>query len=98
MVEGVIRGKFESGRGQSLVKRNQWQLFDSADANTIFSESNWEPVPGMRITMAMIIPQLDKEMSCPNLNCASKYYKDALGGGKTWYAATFKLYNRVIRH
>jgi hypothetical protein len=84
MIEGLVRGKFRSGRGKSLVERDQWQLFDSTNTKHIFSPENWEPIPGMRITMAMIIPQRSDDMLCPRLNCPSSSYTDASGGGKSW--------------
>ena len=85
MMEGALRGHFREGRGKKLVERNQWQIFDPSSPRNIFSVENWEPFPGMEITMAMIIPQSDNQMVCPRLNCASKSYTDALGGGKIWY-------------
>ncbi|CZR67156.1 uncharacterized protein PAC_17055 [Phialocephala subalpina] len=91
MMEGALRGHFREGRGKKLVERNQWQLFDPSNPRTIFSAENWEPFPGMKITMAMIIPQYDDQMVCPRLNCSSKSYTEALGGGKicsgckTWF-------------
>jgi hypothetical protein len=53
MVEGLVRGKFKSGRGKSLVERDQWQLFESTNTKHIFSPENWEPIPGMKITMVI---------------------------------------------
>ena len=85
MMEGALRGHFREGRGKKLVERNQWQLFDPSSPRNIFSVVNWETFPGMEINMAMIIPQSDNQMVCPRLNCASKSYTDALGGGKIWY-------------
>ncbi|KAH9212573.1 ankyrin repeat-containing domain protein [Leptodontidium sp. 2 PMI_412] len=91
MMEGALRGHFRKGRGKKLVERNQWQLFDPSSPRNILSAENWEPFPGMKITMAMIIPQSDNQMVCPRLNCSSKSYTDALGGGKlcsecnTWF-------------
>ncbi|KAF4626011.1 hypothetical protein G7Y89_g12151 [Cudoniella acicularis] len=82
MMEGIIRGKFQSGRGKVLVERNQWKLFNPANPQNLLSAENWEPLPGMKITMAMIIPQKNEDMVCPRLNCPSKSYRDALGGGK----------------
>ncbi|PQE03553.1 kinetoplast-associated kap protein [Rutstroemia sp. NJR-2017a BVV2] len=91
MMEGALRGKFREGRGKKLVERNQWQLFDPSSPRAIYSAENWEPFPGMKITMAMIIPQSDDQMVCPRLNCSSKSYAHSLGGGricsecKTWF-------------
>ncbi|PVH68040.1 hypothetical protein DL98DRAFT_662356, partial [Cadophora sp. DSE1049] len=91
MMEGALRGHFRDGRGKKLVERNQWQLFDPSSPGTVFSAENWDPFPGMKITMAMIIPQFDDQMVCPRLNCSSKSYTDAPGGGKicseckTWF-------------
>jgi hypothetical protein len=84
MMEGAVRGHFREGRGKMLVERNQWQLFDPSNARMVLSAENWEPFPGMKITMAMIIPQFDDEMVCPRLNCSFKIWTDALGGGKIW--------------
>jgi hypothetical protein len=84
MMEGALRGHFRKGRGSSLVKHGQWQLFNPSKAQTVLSAENWEPIPGMKITMAMIIPQFDDEIVCPRLNCSSKICTDALGGGKIW--------------
>jgi hypothetical protein len=36
MMERALRGKFQSGRGKTLVEQDQWQLFDSADPEHIF--------------------------------------------------------------
>ena|ERR1700733_13589562 len=84
MVEGALHGKFLSGRGSRLVKENQWQLFDSSNPRSVFSRENWEPTPGMKITMAMVLQSIYHKMCCPRLNCHSEAYTDALGGGKNW--------------
>jgi hypothetical protein len=89
MMEGVLRGKFQKGPGKRLVERDQWQLFDSTHPQTVFSAEYWYPKPGMEITMAMVIPQSGSNIVCPRLNCASKQYTDALGGGKIWYVSLF---------
>lgn len=84
MMEGALRGKFQNGRGKSLVERNRWQLFDSTNTQHIISPVNWEPIPGMKITMAMIIPQNDNIVVCPRLNCISTSFHMAMGGGQVW--------------
>ena len=84
MVKGAIKGKFQTGVGKSLVARNQWVLFDPSNTQKIFSPENWDPVPGMRITMAMILPQMEDKYLCPRLDCPSTIFTDALGGGNNW--------------
>lgn len=84
MIEGLVQGKFQSGRGKNLVERGHWQLIDSTNTKNIFSPENWEPIPGMKITVAMIIPQRSEDVLCPRFNCPSSSYTDALGGGKNW--------------
>lgn len=84
MMEGALKGKFRKGPGKRLVEKGLWQLFEPSNAQNILSTNNWEPVPGMRITMAMIIPQIDSSILCPRLNCTSNLFTDALGGGKIW--------------
>lgn len=84
MVEGALRGKFRDGRGKALVERNQWQLFDSTNTQHVFYSHNWDPLPGMEITMAMIIPQQDDNFICPKLDCKSNEFKKALAGGQNW--------------
>lgn len=96
MMEGTLRGKFREGRGKKLVERNQWQLFDPSSPRAIYSAENWETFPGMKITMAMIIPQSDDQMVCPQLNCSSKSYTDSLGGGKIWYAYSLRKASIVV--
>ncbi|OBT58091.1 hypothetical protein VE04_01819 [Pseudogymnoascus sp. 24MN13] len=91
MMEGALRGHFQKGRGKKLVERNQWQLFDPSNPRTIYSAENWEPCPGMKITMAMIISQSNDQIVCPRPICSSKSYTDATGSGKicsecqTWF-------------
>lgn len=80
MMGGALRGKFRRGRGKILVDRDQWELFDPANAHHIFTPTNWGPIPGMRITMAMIIPQKDDQMLCPRLGCTSNVNRDGFGG------------------
>jgi hypothetical protein len=84
MMEGAVRGKFLTGPGRALVEKNQWQLLDSTNKWKIFSPNNWDPIPGMNITMAMLVPQKDDSILCPRLNCPSNSYTDAVGGGKIW--------------
>ncbi|KAG4438704.1 hypothetical protein IFR05_005831 [Cadophora sp. M221] len=74
--------RFEDAYGRkTLVERDMWQLFETSNAQNVLSASNWEPLPGMEITMAMIVPRRDNSLSCPRLNCLSKASQDAPGGG-----------------
>ncbi|KAH6713055.1 hypothetical protein BKA61DRAFT_68580 [Leptodontidium sp. MPI-SDFR-AT-0119] len=82
MMEGVLRGKFRKGPGKRLVERDMWQLFETSNAQSVLSASNWWPLPGLEITMAMMVPGRDNSLSCPRLNCSSNSFNDTLGGGK----------------
>jgi len=84
MVEGLLRGKFLHGRGRQFVEENQWQLFDPSDSQKVFSRESWEPIPGMKITMALILQSTYYRMCCPRLDCHSEMYMNATGGGKHW--------------
>ena len=84
MVEAVVRAKFREGRGSRLVKQNQWQLLDTRNTHRQITSERWEFVPGLKITMALVLPQVATRMQCPRPGCASISYTEALGGGYNW--------------
>jgi hypothetical protein len=69
-MKGALRGEFQT------------RLYQRTER---ISARNWEPLPGIKITKAMIIPQLDNEIICPRLGCSSKIHHNAPAGGKIWF-------------
>lgn len=57
MVEAVVKAKFRQDRGSKLVQRDQWRHLDPRNTRLQLTEENWEFVLGMKIVMAMVIPQ-----------------------------------------
>ncbi|KAF4613369.1 hypothetical protein G7Y89_g15518 [Cudoniella acicularis] len=81
MVEAVIRARFQEGRGKRLVEKGQWQLLDARNTRKDIDKSSWEYIPGMNITMVIIIPQINGKICCPRPDCLSTAYLKAPGGG-----------------
>jgi hypothetical protein len=80
MLEAVVKAKFRKGRGKRLVEKDQWKLLDLRNTRHSINAITWEFIPGMRVTMAMIIPQIDKDMRCPCPGCPSTSYLKTVGG------------------
>jgi hypothetical protein len=90
MLEAVIIAKFKKGPGQAKVHSGDFELFNSHDSSDIIDPSRFTStglLPGMRITMAIIIGQYATVRSrCANTSCKSLRFKEAEQGGKIWYA------------
>lgn len=81
MLEAVIRARFREGKGKDLVAHDQWELFDTSNPSISINSNKWQFFPGMKITMAMILPRFNSEMRCPRPGCHSTTYLEAPGGG-----------------
>ncbi|PMD53239.1 uncharacterized protein K444DRAFT_541923 [Hyaloscypha bicolor E] len=84
MLEAVIRARFREGKGKDLVAHDQWELFDTSNPSISINSNKWQFFPGMKITMAMILPRFNSEMRCPRPGCHSTTYLEAPGGGMLW--------------
>lgn len=93
MVEAVVRARFREGRGKRLVEKNQWQLLDPRNTRRHIDADTWEFIPGMKITMAMVIPQIDQNMRCLRPGCPSTAYLKAPGDGSIWLSLESYLFN-----
>lgn len=89
MLEAVIIAKFKKGPGQEKVHSGDFELFNSYDSSDIVNESKFQStglLPGMRITMAIIIGQYATDRTrCAKFTCKSLRFKEAEQGGKIWY-------------
>ena len=93
MLEAVIIAKFKRGPGQEKAHSGDFELFNSYDSSDIIHESRFQStglLPGMRITMAIIIGQYAADGTrCAKFTCKSSRFKEAEQGGKIWYEYTF---------
>lgn len=83
MVKAVVEARFAHGPGHELVKQGDWKIFSSKDCRFELCRFGCF-TPGMKVTMAIVLPRKDPQMRCPRPKCPSTNYFNALGGGKTW--------------
>lgn len=77
------------GPGSDKVASGEYELFNTLDSSQTLSRSEFEGlVPGMGITMAVIVGQYGKNSleRCPRIGCKSARVTANEAGGRTWYA------------
>lgn len=84
MLEAVIKARFAHGPGHELVRQYSWQLFYSEDSRYGINSTWAEFRPGMKITMAVVVPKYDNSLQCPRPGCPSAAFREAREGGKMW--------------
>jgi len=89
MLEAVILAKFRRGPGREKVNSGDFELFNSHDSSQIIDAAALEStglIPGMRITMAIVIGQYatTETTKCARAGCKSKRFQVAEQGGKVW--------------
>lgn len=72
-VEAVIMAQFSSGPGHEKVFAGEYELYDSVSGTTVSrDEYMGSPfLPGMTITMAIVIGQYAELERCPQPDCRS---------------------------
>jgi hypothetical protein len=80
--------QFSIGLGHDKVFSGEYELFNSVDSETVLSRDSFTNVglvPGMSITMVIIIGQYGELGRCPRTDCKSRSFIDGPMGGKSWY-------------
>ncbi|KAF2835247.1 hypothetical protein M501DRAFT_942486 [Patellaria atrata CBS 101060] len=87
-LRAVLVEQFRNGPGYEKVLAGEFELFNSMDSTQDISghEDSETLIPGMRITMAIIIGQYDWRGSnrCPRPGCKSTTFEPHKGGGSSW--------------
>jgi hypothetical protein len=89
--------QFSTGLGHDKVFSGEYELFNSVDSETVLSRDNFTNVglvPGMSITMAIIIGQYGELGRCPRTDCKSRSFIDGPMGGKSWYVLQLATVSR----
>jgi hypothetical protein len=90
MVEAVIAARFRKGPGMEKVHSGNYELFNSFDSTQVINASTFESiglVPGMRLTMAIVIGQYGATTTiirCARAGCKSQRFRIAEQGGQVW--------------
>jgi hypothetical protein len=80
--------QFSTGLGHDKVFSGEYELFNNIDSEIDLSRDNFTNVglvPGMNITMAIIIGQYGESGRCPRTDCKSRSFIDGAMGGNPWY-------------
>ncbi|KAF4629073.1 hypothetical protein G7Y89_g9076 [Cudoniella acicularis] len=94
-LEAIILDQFSNGPGSSKVKAGEYLLFNSMDSSQVLTASEFEAfIPGMSITMALIVGRYGEESNakCPRVGCKSTKIQPLTTGGsfcvtcKGWFA------------
>src|SRR2546421_68394 len=70
-LEAVITAQFSTGPGQEMVFAGEYELFDN---DTVLSQDDFKNaplLPGMSITMAIVVGQYGELARCPRPGCKS---------------------------
>lgn len=90
MLEAVIVAKFKEGPGQEKVHSGDFELFNSFDSSQVINASTVDStglIPGMRVTMAMVVGQYEAiatNTRCARTGCKSQRFRIAEQGGQVW--------------
>jgi hypothetical protein len=90
MLKAVIMAKFKKGPGWEKVHSGDYELFNSFDSSQIINASTVEStglIPGMRVTMAIVIGQYGAKTPntrCARTGCKSQRFRIAEQGGQVW--------------
>jgi|SRR2546430_17617125 hypothetical protein len=83
-LEAVITAQFSTGPGQEKVFAGEYELFDN---DTVLSQDDFKNaplLPGMSITMAIVVGQYGELARCPRPGCKSLSFVASPKGGKIW--------------
>jgi hypothetical protein len=82
--------KFKKGPGREKVHSGDYELFNSFDSSQVINASTVEStglIPGMRVTMAIVIGQYGAKTPntrCVRTGCKSQRFRIAEQGGQVW--------------
>ncbi|KAH0562695.1 hypothetical protein GP486_002638 [Trichoglossum hirsutum] len=82
-LEAIIKDRFKTGPGRLQVLNGEYEIFNTKDSKQLISDTEGASLlPGMSITMAIIIEQHpSKSKCCPNPQCSSRAFVKEPGGG-----------------
>lgn len=85
-VEAVIMAQFSTGPGHEKVFAGEYELYDSVSGTTLSRDEYTDSplLPGMMITMAIIIGQYAELERCPRPDCTSLKFVTAPMGARAW--------------
>src|SRR5204863_6492305 len=88
-LHAIIRSKFIEQPGQDEAKAGNYELFNQKNSQQIIAaNSGFELLPGMNITMSVVIQTiLGGSGDCPLTSCESWETVDMPGGGRKWLAS-----------
>jgi hypothetical protein len=83
-LEAIIMAQFSTGPGHEKVFAGEYELFDNATVLTRDNFGDTGLLPGMSITMAIIVGQYGELVRCPRPDCKSLAFATSPNGGKIW--------------
>ena len=88
MVEAIIAARFVHVSGYEEISATDYELFNTLDSSQIsFRAENEIIMPGLSITMAIVIFENLHFYSCPRPGCSSERMIMNGSGGRTWYVS-----------
>ena len=88
MVEAVIAARFKHVGGYEEIKTDYYELYNTLDSSQIISRARNEMLmPGLSITMAIIVHDYIGAGQCPRPSCSSKRSTKNESGDRTWYVS-----------
>jgi len=83
-LEAVINAQFSTGPGQEKVFSGEYELYNNDIVLSQDDFKNTPLLPGMSITMAIVVGQYGELPRCPRPDCKSLSFVASPKGGKTW--------------
>jgi hypothetical protein len=86
-LDAIILDQFSKGPGSDKVKSGEYLLHDGRDSSQAIRPSDFGTfVPGMRITMALMVGQYGERTfkKCPRVGCLSSRIQKLPNGGMAW--------------
>ena len=88
MVESIIAARFVHVSGYEEISATNYELFNTLDSSQIVSRAENETImPGLSITMAIVIFENLHAPFCPRPGCSSQRMIMNGSGGSTWYVS-----------
>ena len=87
MLQAIINERFKTGPGSNKIKAGEYELLNTVDHSLlVVSELDHELLPGMSITMTIIIGRYGIECldQCPRVECKSSNIQNGPRDAKVW--------------
>ncbi|KAE9365757.1 hypothetical protein N431DRAFT_472352 [Stipitochalara longipes BDJ] len=104
MLHAVIQARFREGPGHAKVRSGEYEIFMNVDSSNPVTASTFSGlIPGMKVTMYMILGQYAGSERCPRIGCQSDTFERHKEGGsiciqcRTWFRRSSKSLPKPLK-